>query len=415
MTSGFARPLLRCICGFVLVTTVPAEDKVVAIVNGVEVRESMTGIKELSDAYTPEKRAEMINRMIEGTIVNEIFHQAAVKAGLDQDETYLARVNRATASQVLSKEMDLVRMYELSVEELKAAGDPDAVTATEIDAELEANPENYNRLEKMTARYTARQARARKNLRQAYPGWLKTIAADAEVQVNGEIIAADILAATIDYYNVEARPSPGQLDPMWKKLLAIAGLSLPGATAPGATAPDAAPDAAAPDELELFKQALADVTLTIGKYETRLGDLPQMTGMLNQPQIRPGAQLYTLLRTRIVYNRAIVEGFDETPEAKERLARFEPPVGRDRVILTRMFFKRETAKVDDQPLDPAEIEAYRKQNARRFGIMREQPNGEEIVQQQIEDELRSRRRNNYRNELMDELRAAATIERIGND
>ena len=415
MTSGFARPLLRCICGFVLVTTVPAEDKVVAIVNGVEVRESMTGIKELSDAYTPEKRAEMINRMIEGTIVNEIFHQAAVKAGLDQDETYLARVNRATASQVLSKEMDLVRMYELSVEELKAAGDPDAVTAAEIDAELEANPENYNRLEKMTARYTARQARARKNLRQAYPGWLKTIAADAEVQVNGEIIAADTLAATIDYYNVEARPSPGQLDPMWKKLLAIAGLSLPGATAPGATAPDAAPDAAAPDELELFKQALADVTLTIGKYETRLGDLPQMTGMLNQPQIRPGAQLYTLLRTRIVYNRAIVEGFDETPEAKERLARFEPPVGRDRVILTRMFFKRETAKVDDEPLDPAEIEAYRKQNARRFGIMREQPNGEEIVQQQIEDELRSRRRHSYRNELMDELRAAATIERIGND
>ena len=410
MTSGFARPLLRCICGFVLVTTVPAEDKVVAIVNGVEVRESMTGIKELSDAYTPEKRAEMINRMIEGTIVNEIFHQAAVKAGLDQDETYLARVNRAIASQVLSKETDLARMYELSAEELKAAGDPDAVTATEIDAELEANPENYNRLEKMTARYTARQARARKNLRQAYPGWLKTIAADAEVQVNGEIIADDILAATIDHYNGEARPSPGQLDPMWKKLLAIAGLSLP-----GATAPDAAPDAAAPDELELFKQALADVTLAIDKYETRLGDLPQMTGMLNQPQIRPGAQLYTLLRTRIVYNRAIVEGFDETPEAKERLARFEPPVGRDRVILTRMFFKRETAKVDDQPLDPAEIEAYRKQNARRFGIMREQPNGKEIVQQRIEDELRSRRRNNYRNELMDELRAAATIERIGND
>ena len=406
MTSGFARPLLRCICGFVLVTTVPAEDKVVAIVNGVEVRESMTGIKELSDAYTPEKRAEMINRMIEGTIVNEIFHQAAVKAGLDQDETYLARVNRATASQVLSKEMDLARMYELSVEELKAAGDPDAVTAAEIDAELEANPENYNRLEKMTARYTARQARARKNLRQAYPGWLKTIVADAEVQVDGEIIADDILAATIDHYNGEARPSPGQLDPMWKKLLAIAGLSLPVAPAP---------DAAAPDELELFKQALADVTLAIDKYETRLGDLPQMTGMLNQPQIRPGAQLYTLLRTRIVYNRAIVEGFDETPEAKERLARFEPSVGRDRAILTRMFFKRETAKVDDQPLDPAEIEAYRKQNARRFGIMREQPNGEEIVQQRIEDELRSRRRHTYRNELMDELRAAATIERIGND
>jgi len=406
MTSGFARPLLRCICGFVLVTTVPAEDKVVAIVNGVEIRESMTGIKELSDAYTPEKRAEMINRMIEGTIVNEIFHQAAVKAGLDQDETYLARVNRATASQVLSKEMDLARMYKLSVEELKAAGDPDAVTAAEIDAELEANPGNYNRLEKMTARYTARQARARKNLRQAYPGWLKTIVADAEVQVDGEIIAADILAATIDHYNGETRPSPGQLDPMWKKLLAIAGLSLPVAPAP---------DAAAPDELELFKQALADVTLAIDKYETSLGDLPQIMSMLNQPQIRPGSQLYTLLRTRIVYNRAIVEGFDETPEAKERLARFEPPVGRDRAILTRMFFKRETAKVDDQPLDPAEIEAYRKQNARRFGIMREQPNGEEIVQQQIEDELRSRRRNSYRNELMDELRAAATIERIGND
>jgi len=406
MTSGFARPLLRCICGFVLVTTVPAEDKVVAIVNGVEVRESMTGIKELSDAYTPEKRAEMINRMIEGTIVNEIFHQAAVKAGLDQDETYLARVNRATASQVLSKEMDLARMYKLSVEELKAAGDPDAVTAAEIDAELEANPGNYNRLEKMTARYTARQARARKNLRQAYPGWLKTIVADAEVQVDGEIIAADILAATIDHYNGETRPSPGQLDPMWKKLLAIAGLSLPVAPAP---------DAAAPDELELFKQALADVTLAIDKYETSLGDLPQIMAMLNQPQVRPGSQLYTLLRTRIVYNRAIVEGFDETPEAKERLARFEPPVGRDRVILTRMFFKRETAKVDDEPLDPAEIEAYRKQNARRFGIMREQPNGEEIVQQQIEDELRSRRRHSYRNELMDELRAAATIERIGND
>jgi hypothetical protein len=406
MTSGFARPLLRCICGFVLVTTVPAEDKVVAIVNGVEVRESMTGIKELSDAYTPEKRAEMINRMIEGTIVNEIFHQAAVKAGLDQDETYLARVNRATASQVLSKEMDLARMYELSVEELKAAGDPDAVTAAEIDAELEANPENYNRLEKLTARYTARQTRARKNLRQAYPGWLKTIAADAEVQVDEEIIAADILTATIDYYNGEARPSPGQLDPMWKKLLAIAGLSLPVAPAP---------DAEAPDELELFKQALADVTLTIGKYETRLGDLPQIMAMLNQPQVRPGAQLYTLLRTRIVYNRATVEGFDETPEAKERLARFEPPIGWERTVLTRMFFERETAKVDDQPLDPAEIEAYRKQNARRFGIMREQPNGEEIVQQQIEDELRSRRRHFYRNELMDELRAAATIERIGND
>ena len=47
--------------------------------------------------------------------------------------------------------------------------------------------------------------------------------------------------------------------------------------------------------------------------------------------------------------------------------------------------------------------------------MREQPNGEEIVQQRIEDELRSRRRHSYRNELMDELRAAATIERIGND
>ena len=406
MSSGFARPLLRSICGFVLVTTVAAEDKVVAIVNGVELRESMTGIKGLSDAYTPEKRAEMINRMIEGTIVNEIFHQAAVKAGLDQDETYLARVNRATASQVLSKEMDLARMYELSVEELKAAGDPDAVTAAEIDAELEANPENYNRLEKLTARYTARQTRARKNLRQAYPGWLKTIAADAEVQVDGEIIAADILTATIDYYNGEARPSPGQLDPMWKKLLAIAGLSLPDATAP---------DAEAPDELELFKQALADVTLTIGKYETRLGDLPQIMAMLNQPQVRPGAQLYTLLRTRIVYNRAIVEGFDETPEAKERLARFEPPIGWERAVLTRMFFERETAKVDDDPLDPAEIEAYRKQNARRFGIMREQPNGEEIVQQQIEDELRSRRRHSYRNELMDELRAAATIERIGND
>ena len=406
MSSGFARPLLRSICGFVLVTTVPAEDKVVAIVNGVELRESMTGIKGLSDAYTPEKRVEMINRMIEGTIVNEIFHQAAVKAGLDQDETYLARVNRATASQALSKEMDLARMYELSVDELKAAGDPDAVTAAEIDAELEANPENYNGLEKMTARYTARQTRARKNLRQAYPGWLKTIAADAEVQVDGEIIAADILTATIDYYNGEARPTPGQLDPMWKKLLAIAGLSLPVAPAP---------DAEAPDELELFKQALADVTLTIGKYETRLGDLPQIMAMLNQPQVRPGAQLYTLLRTRIVYNRAIVEGFDETPEAKERLARFEPPIGWERAVLTRMFFERETAKVDDDPLDPAEIEAYRKQNARRFGIMREQPNGEEIVQQQIEDELRSRRRHSYRNELMDELRATATIERIGND
>jgi|GEM_PF-2223005 len=406
MSSGFARPLLRSICGFVLVTTVPAEDKVVAIVNGVELRESMTGIKGLSDAYTPEKRVEMINRMIEGTIVNEIFHQAAVKAGLDQDETYLARVNRATASQALSKEMDLARMYELSVDELKAAGDPDAVTAAEIDAELEANPENYNRLEKLTARYTARQTRARKNLRQAYPGWLKTIAADAEVQVDGEIIAADILTATIDYYNGEARPTPGQLDPMWKKLLAIAGLSLPVAPAP---------DAEAPDELELFKQALADVTLTIGKYETRLGDLPQIMAMLNQPQVRPGAQLYTLLRTRIVYNRAIVEGFDETPEAKERLARFEPPIGWERAVLTRMFFERETAKVDDDPLDPAEIEAYRKQNARRFGIMREQPNGEEIVQQQIEDELRSRRRHSYRNELMDELRATATIERIGND
>ena len=87
---------------------------------------------------------------------------------------------------------------------------------------------------------------------------------------------------------------------MWKKLLAIAGLSLP----------DAVPDVAAPDELELFKQALADVTLTIGKYETRLGDLPQIMAMLNQPQVRPGAQLYTLLRTRIVYNRATVEGFD---------------------------------------------------------------------------------------------------------
>ncbi len=406
MSSGFARPLLRSICGFVLVTTVPAEDKVVAIVNGVELRESMTGIKGLSDAYTPEKRVEMINRMIEGTIVNEIFHQAAVKAGLDQDETYLARVNRATASQALSKEMDLARMYELSVDELKAAGDPDAVTAAEIDAELEANPENYNRLEKLTARYTARQTRARKNLRQAYPGWLKTIAADAEVQVDGEIIAADILTATIDYYNGEARPTPGQLDPMWKKLLAIAGLSLPVAPAP---------DAEAPDELELFKQALADVTLTIGKYETRLGDLPQIMAMLNQPQVRPGSQLYTLLRTRIVYNRAIVEGFDETPEAKERLARFEPPIGWERAVLTRMFFERETAKVDDDPLDPAEIEAYRKQNARRFGIMREQPNGEEIVQQQIEDELRSRRRHSYRNELMDELRATATIERIGND
>ena len=406
MSSGFARPLLRSICGFVLVTTVPAEDKVVAIVNGVELRESMTGIKGLSDAYTPEKRVEMINRMIEGTIVNEIFHQAAVKAGLDQDETYLARVNRATASQALSKEMDLARMYELSVDELKAAGDPDAVTAAEIDAELEANPEKYNRLEKFAARYTARQTRARKNLRQAYPGWLKTIAADAEVQVDGEIIAADILTATIDYYNGEARPTPGQLDPMWKKLLAIAGLSLPVAPAP---------DAEAPDELELFKQALADVTLTIGKYETRLGDLPQIMAMLNQPQIRPGAQLYTLLRTRIVYNRAIVEGFDETPEAKERLARFEPPIGWERAVLTRMFFERETAKVDDDPLDPAEIEAYRKQNARRFGIMREQPNGEEIVQQQIEDELRSRRRHSYRNELMDELRATATIERIGND
>ena len=406
MSSGFARPLLRSICGFVLVTTVPAEDKVVAIVNGVELRESMTGIKGLSDAYTPEKRVEMINRMIEGTIVNEIFHQAAVKAGLDQDETYLARVNRATASQALSKEMDLARMYELSVDELKAAGDPDAVTAAEIDAELEANPEKYNRLEKFAARYTARQVRARKNLRQAYPGWLKTIAADAEVQVDGEIIAADILTATIDYYNGEARPTPGQLDPMWKKLLAIAGLSLPVAPAP---------DAEAPDELELFKQALADVTLTIGKYETRLGDLPQIMAMLNQPQVRPGSQLYTLLRTRIVYNRAIVEGFDETPEAKERLARFEPSIGWERAVLTRMFFERETAKVDDDPLDPAEIEAYRKQNARRFGIMREQPNGEEIVQQQIEDELRSRRRHSYRNELMDELRATATIERIGND
>ena len=406
MSSGFARPLLRSICGFVLVTTVAAEDKVVAIVNGVELRESMTGIKGLSDAYTPEKRAEMIGQMIEGTIVNEIFHQAAVKAGFDQDETYLARVNRATASQALSKEMDLARMYELSVDELKAAGDPDAVTAAEIDAELEANPERYNRLEKFAARYTARQARARKNLRQAYPGWLKTIAADAEVQVDGEIIAADILTATIDYYNGEARSSPGQLDPMWKKLLTVAGLSLPDA---------AAPDAEAPDELELFKQALADVTLTIGKYEARLGDLPQIMAMLNQPQVRPGSQLYTLLRTRIVYNRATVEGFDETPEAKERLARFEPPIGWERAILTRMFFDRETAKVDAQPLDPAEIEAYRKQNARRFGIMREQPNGEEMVQQQIEDELRSRRRHSYRNELMDELRAAATIERIGND
>ncbi|MDP7395348.1 MAG: hypothetical protein QF541_00685 [Lentisphaeria bacterium] len=410
MNSDFVRLLLRSICGFVLVTTAVAEDKVVAIVNGVELRESMTGIKGLSDAYTPEKRAEMIDQMIEGTIVNEIFHQAAVKAGFDQDEAYLARVNRATASQALSKEMDLARMYELSVEELKAAGDPDAVTAAEIDAELEANPEKYNRLEKFAARYTARQARARKNLRQAYPGWLKTIAADAEVQVDGEIIAADILTATIDHYNGEARPTPGQLDPMWKKLLAIAGLSLP-----VAAAPDAAADAAALDELELFKQALADVRLTIGKYEARLGDLPQIIGMLNQPQIRPGSQLYTLLRTRIVYNRATVEGFDETPEAKERQARFEPPIGWDRAILTRMFFKRETAKVDDEPLDPAEIEAYRKQNARRFGIMREQPNGEEMVQRRIEDELRSRRRHSYRNELMDELRAAATIERIGND
>ena len=116
-----------------------------------------------------------------------------------------------------------------------------------------------------------------------------------------------------------------------------------------------------------------------------------------------------------MYNRATVEGFDETPEAKERQARFEPPIGWERAILTRMFFNRETAKGDDEPLDPAESEAYRKQNARRFGIMREQPNGEEMVQQQIEDELRSRRRHSYRNELMDELRAAATIERIGND
>ncbi len=134
MNPDFVRPLLRSICGFVLVTTAVAEDKVVAIVNGVELRESMTGIKGLSDAYTPEKRAEMIGQMIEGTIVNEIFHQAAVKAGFDQDEAYLARVNRATASQALSKEMDLARIYELSVEELKAAGDPDAVTAAEIDA-----------------------------------------------------------------------------------------------------------------------------------------------------------------------------------------------------------------------------------------------------------------------------------------
>ena len=81
----------------------------------------------------------------------------------------------------------------------------------------------------------------------------------------------------------------------------------------------------------------------------------------------------------------------------------------------RMLCRSSKEQVDDEPLDPAEIEAYRKQNARRFGIMREQPNGEEMVQQQIEDELRSRRRHSYRNELMDELRAAATIERIGND
>ncbi len=348
--------------------------------------------KEASD----KQRKAIIADLLERRIAVELLLDAAKKAELDQDETYLTELARVQQRAEYRRNELLAAMYQQQVDALKTAADPATIADADVDAFYEQNRDRFGDRQPEHARKMVRNRLAQQRSIDARAAWLEALAEQAEVKINGKRIDTTILAAAMKEAPLpDAGTAPG---PLWTEVLRLAGIQLP--------ASDAAPD---PESTAAVQ--LAAVKLGTGDTATALGELPHGRQMFDALLAgHPETQLGGTIGTLVIADRARRDGVALDPARAANP--FVPPdsinpesrLSLEKQLLIRVIRQR-GMQLDETPITAEQIQAYREVNAAKFAV-----GSEDSIRRRIGRTIRRERIQQAQDDYIAALREAADVE-----
>jgi hypothetical protein len=363
------------------------------------------------ESLSETKRAGYLTRVVEGAITNELIYREAKRRGLDQGDEFREQVERATQL-VAQKRFELLGgFYESQQQQLVDAKNPESIPSDVVDAYFEQNKRRYRRTTPDMAKLNIRSHLAHERWREVYGPWLKTELAGAEIKVNGIAISSDVTDAVIAriYRGTTAARMSAVHDPLWDKVLEIAGIARP-----------ATPVHLDPDARDPLAESLGSIHLSVGSHRMELKELALFSGMHRSLRAcRPNTDLFYICKVLVLAEKAKAEGLDKTPEfatcqrrAGRGIAGFDgSPAATEKRLLVMRLTKALNAEVLANPkISDTEIKAYREANEAHFqGILR-MANGEARVIDVIRRRLQAAKCLEVRKALVAELRANVTVE-----
>lgn len=398
MTYRLASAIAVILALFAIAPATQAAGKILATVNGVEIRDGIIQMTQQLEQMTDEQRKQYTDNIVAIAINQELLYQAAVAKELDKDPGYLVELENKRMIQQNRENAMFVNLYEQSIPELSTDGDE--ISTEEIETEYQKHKKSLAPRSREQAEPIIRDMLASMQRQVVYPDWVTSVVTKNRVKVNGKPLDAALFADAIKY-NLGSETGPQKKETLLalsSAIIQLAGLQLPG----DLTARDAADTAA-------FCEGLASVTLSIGPTELKLGDVPFLDSALINPH-QLGIFFLSLVKSHSVRNQAMSKGFDNTPEYKDKMAMIaNQTIGSlEQRVLARFFLER-SVEITDAEID----EFYEEYGDRdQFYRLSLQPNSDELVRERIAMTLRHKKIQETRMDVLKELRAAATIENL---
>jgi hypothetical protein len=396
-----------------LVGTVTAQEdkgKAVAIVDGTTIYDaeliSSNSIAQMAD----EQRQQLLEKALNAAIDQQLMHAAAVKEGLDKDPEYIAAVASQKMMMVQRKFESDANVYEQQFEALNSARDRDAVKEEDIDASYKENAAKYKGRSEERAKHIIRSQLANQKYRMVYADWLETLVGEFTVKANGSTLPASDIVTAVQQDSGRLDRSIGGLDPLWLAVTKAAGITVPDDIA-----------TAKPESLSEVRKQLLTLTITVGKSDIKLQNLYQFQALKSQSSpIRLGPELFGIIKTYIVWEKAQAEGFFETDEYKEQALVFNSRNALARnsgdpaklLLINHFVQKQGFYNTADVTVEDAEVDAFYAEHGARYKRLENRPNGIERVRKVIERILKLQISESKKEDFLKELRAGADIDRL---
>jgi hypothetical protein len=123
ITHRLASAIAVILALFTIAPATQAAGKILATVNGVEIREDIIQMTQQLEQMTDEKRKQYTDNIVASAINQELLYQAAVAKELDKDPGYLVELENKRMIQQNRESAMLVNLYERSIPEFSTDGD----------------------------------------------------------------------------------------------------------------------------------------------------------------------------------------------------------------------------------------------------------------------------------------------------